>query len=160
MNKNFCMKINFFHRLGPTNGFTLMETLVAMMLLAISLVVILQLFSGGLKSGKIADDYARAVFHARDKMEEFLLIDDFEEGTFEGTFDENYGWRVNIRLVETEDEDEDEDEDEAEDEDEEKNSLVDLYHVDFLGFWPVGGQEKNFQISTLQIAKKKPDDAG
>jgi len=150
MNKNFCMKINFFHRLGPTNGFTLMETLVAMMLLAISLVVILQLFSGGLKSGKIADDYARAVFHARDKMEEFLLIDDFEEGTFEGTFDENYSWRVDIKLVETEDEDEDE----------EKNSLVDLYHVDVLVFWLVGGQEKNFQISTLQIAKKKPDDAG
>jgi general secretion pathway protein I len=152
MNKNFWMKINFFHRIGTSNGFTLMESLVAMMLLAISLVVILQLFSGGLKSGKIADDYARAVFHARDKMEEFLLIDDFEEGTFEGTFDENYGWRVDIKLVETEDEDEDEDE--------EKNSLVDLYHVDVLVFWPVGGQEKNFQISTLQIAKKKPDDAG
>ena len=150
MNKNFCMKIKFFHRIGPTNGFTLMETLVAMMLLAISLVVILQLFSGGLKSGKIADDYARAVFHARDKMEEFLLIDDFEEGTFEGTFDENYRWRVDIKLVETEDEDEDE----------EKNSLVDLYHVDVLVFWPVGGQEKKFQISTLQIAKKKPDDGG
>ena len=127
-----------------------METLVAMMLLAISLVVILQLFSGGLKAGKIADDYTRAVFHARDKMEEFLLIDDFEEGTFEGTFDENYGWRVDIKLVDTEDEDEDE----------EKNSLVDLYHVDVLVFWPVGGQEKKFQISTLQIAKKKPDDAG
>jgi general secretion pathway protein I len=70
-----------------------METLVAMMLLAISLVVILQLFSGGLKSGKMADDYTRAVFHAREKMEEHLLIEDFEEGTFEGTFDDNYRWQ-------------------------------------------------------------------
>ena len=34
-------------------GFTLIETLVAISILAISLVVILQLFSGGLKSSTI-----------------------------------------------------------------------------------------------------------
>ncbi len=151
MNRRFCTEINCMRRFGPTGGFTLMETLVAMMLLAISLVVILQLFSGGLKAGKIADDYTRAVFHARDKMEEFLLIDDFEEGTFEGTFDENYRWRVEIKLLEPE---------EDGDEDEKEISLVDLFQVDVVILWPVGGREKMFQISTLKIAEKKPEDTG
>lgn len=126
-----------------------METLVAMMLLAISLVVILQLFSGGLKSGKMADDYTRAVFYAREKMEEYILMDDFQEGSFEGTFDENYRWLVDIKLVEAEDGDEKEDENEKE------ISLVDLFHVDVSVFWPVGGREKKYQINTLKISEKK-----
>jgi general secretion pathway protein I len=154
MNKTFCRNTFFLHRLRPTGGFTLMETLVAMMLLAISLVVILQLFSGGLKSGKMADDYTRAVFYAREKMEEYLLMDDFQEGSFEGTFDENYRWLVDIKLVEPEDGDEKEDENEKE------ISLVDLFHVDVSVFWPVGGREKKFQINTLKISEKKQDDAG
>lgn len=133
-----------------------METLVAMMLLAISLVVILQLFSGGLKSGKMADDYTRAVFYAREKMEEYILMDDFQEGSFEGTFDENYRWLVDIKLVEAEDEDEDQDQDENENE----ISLVDLFHVDVSVFWQVGGREKKYQINTLKISGKKQDDAG
>jgi general secretion pathway protein I len=134
------------HRLKSCHGFTLMETLVAMMLLAISLVVILQLFSGGLKSGKMADDYTRAVFHAREKMEEHLLIEDFEEGTFEGTFDDNYRWQVDIKFVQPEDEDEDE------------NLLVDLVYLDVSVFWSVGGKEKKFQINTLKVTEKKPDE--
>jgi general secretion pathway protein I len=142
--------INFLHLRKPTAGFTLMETLVAMMLLSISLVVILQLFSGGLKSGKMAEDYTRAVFHAREKMEEYLLIDDFEEGTFEGSFGDNYRWQVDIKFVEPEDSDEDE----------EEILMVDFYHVDVSVFWPVGGSEKSFRISTLKITEKKPDDAG
>jgi general secretion pathway protein I len=150
MNKSFCKRIIFLNHYRSPCGFTLIETLVAMMLLSISLVVILQLFSGGLKSGKMAEDYTRSVFHAREKMEEYLLIDDFQEGTFEGTFDDNYGWRVDIKLVEPEDEDVDEDEREI--------SMVDFYQIDVLVFWPVGGREKNFRISTLKVAEKKPDD--
>jgi general secretion pathway protein I len=150
MNKRICKSIKNFNLRRLSKGFTLIETLVAMMLLSISLVVILQLFSGGLRSGKMADDYTRAIFYAREKMEEYLLADDFQEGIFEGTFDENYRWLVDIKLVRPEDEDEDADE--------EKPSMVDLFNVDVQVFWPVGGREKNFQISTLKITEKKRDD--
>jgi general secretion pathway protein I len=143
MNKNIYRRILTFCPRGSSDGFTLMETLVAMMLLAISLVVILQLFSGGLKSGKMADDYTRAIFHAREKMEEYLLTDDFQEGTFEGTFDDKYRWQVDIKFLEPKDE--------------EETLLIDLFHIDVLVFWPSGGQEKKFQISTLKITEKRPD---
>jgi general secretion pathway protein I len=146
MIKTFCRRIIFFYSRSSSGGFTLIETLVAMMMLAISLVVILQLFSGGLKSGKFADDYTRAIFHAREKTEEYLLLNNFQEGTFEGTFDEVYRWQVDIKLVEPEDE--------------EEILLVDLFHIDVFVFWPVGGQEKKFQVSTLKITEKKPDDTG
>jgi general secretion pathway protein I len=148
MNKRICKSLKNFHLRRPSKGFTLIETLVAMMLLAISLVVIFQLFSGGLRSGKMSDDYTRAIFYAREKMEEYLLADDFQEGIFEGTFDENYRWLADIKLVKSEDENEDE----------EKPSLIDLFNVDVQVFWPVGGREKKFQISTLKITEKKTDD--
>ena len=123
-----------------------METLVAMMLLSISLVVILQLFSGGLKSGKLADDYTRAVFFAREKMEEFLLTTELEEGSFEGRFDDEYGWRVEVSLVEEEDYDE-----------AAKPPPVDLYNVSVSVIWLSGEREKSYRINTLQIAGKKDE---
>ena len=137
-----------FSPLARSPGFTLIETLVAMMLMAISLVIILQLFSGGLNSGKIAEDYTRAVFYAREKMEEHLLSDDFQEGVFEGSIDDNYRWRVDITFSGSGDEGEDEDE----------ISLVDLFVVEASVFWSVGERERAFQISTLKIAEKRYED--
>ena len=88
------------------SGFTLIETLVAMMILAISLVVILQLFSGGLKASRLSDDYTRAVFHAREKMEEILILDELIDGELEGEFEDAYKWKVEIFLHEPSEEEE------------------------------------------------------
>ena len=126
-------------------GFTLMETLVAMMLLSISLVVVLQLFSGGLKSGKLADDYTRAVFFAREKMEDFLLKTNLEEGSYEGKFDDVYGWKVEVTLVE----------EEEKLGETAKPPPVDLYNVSVSVVWMSGEREKSYRIDTLQIAEKK-----
>jgi prepilin-type N-terminal cleavage/methylation domain-containing protein len=51
------------------SGFTLIEVLVAMVVLSVSLVSIFQLFSGGLNARRRAEEVARATFHAREKME-------------------------------------------------------------------------------------------
>ena len=69
--------ILYCHGVKPVisqKGFTLIETLVAVMILAISLVVVMQLFSGGLKSNKVSNDYLYGIFHAREKMEELLEL--------------------------------------------------------------------------------------
>ena len=134
-------------RKAGRGGFTLMETLVAMMLLSISMVVVLQLFSGGLKSGKLADDYTRAVFFAREKMEEFLLKTEFEEGSYEGEFDDVYGWKVEVVLVE----------EEEELGETAKPPPVDLYNVSVSVVWMSGEREKSYRIDTLQIAEKKDE---
>lgn len=80
-------------------GFTLLEVLVATMVLSISVVVVLQLFSAGLDQARRARDYTRAVFHARAKMEEVLL--DLPSGAVpaQGDFGDGYQWAWEI-LVE------------------------------------------------------------
>jgi general secretion pathway protein I len=81
------------------DGYTLFETLVAMMVLAISITVILQLFSGGLKAAKISNDYSKAVLFAQEKMEETLLLPVLSEGIIEGEHSNSYIWQVEIIML-------------------------------------------------------------
>ncbi len=127
-------------RFNKTGGFALIEILVAVSVLAISLVVILQLFSGGLKARKLSEQYTRGVFHAREKMAEILLDPDLSEGETEGQFEDDYQWQAVITLVVSE-------------EDEQKLP-VDLLNVALKVTWRDGEKEKTFFIDTLKVAEK------
>jgi general secretion pathway protein I len=50
-------------------GFTLVEVVVAMAILGISLVVVIELFSGGLRLGRASEEYTVAAQLARQKIE-------------------------------------------------------------------------------------------
>ncbi len=77
-------------------GFTLIEVLVSMMVMAISLSVIMNLFSGGLRSKKRADDYVTAIDFANHKIQETLLERTIEPGIQEGSFENGYYWKMEI----------------------------------------------------------------
>jgi len=76
-------------------GFSLLEILVAFVILALTLSVIMQIFSGGLRNAGFADDYSRAVLLAESKLAE--LGAQPAEGETEGVFGEKYRWRSVIR---------------------------------------------------------------
>ncbi len=123
------------------DGFTLIETLVAMAILSISLVVILQLFSGGLKSSRLSDNYTRAIFHAREKMEEILLDDNFTDMAMEGEFSDGFEWKAQTFRFEP-------------DQEEETKLPVDIFSIKVNVSWHEGRQEKHFEISTLKTGEK------
>ena len=123
-------------------GFALIEILVAVSVLAISLVVIFQLFSGGLKSRQLSEQYARGVFHAREKMAEILLIPELSEGEIQGEFEDAYEWQAVITRVVSE-------------EDEEKNLPVNLMSIWIRINWREGEKEKSFVIGTLKAVEKE-----
>ncbi|MDH3359024.1 MAG: prepilin-type N-terminal cleavage/methylation domain-containing protein, partial [Desulfobacteraceae bacterium] len=83
------------HAFGQ-NGFTLLETLVAMMILSIALVIIFQQFSEALNVGHISESYTRAVWHTREKMDELLLSGMLSEEIQEGDFGDGYRWHYRI----------------------------------------------------------------
>ena len=125
-------------------GFTLIETLVATMILAIGVVTILQLFSGGLRSVAISDSYTRAIFHAREKMNEILLADSLAEGTVEGIFDDGYQWRADINKIE----------------DDTENVVVPVVQFSvFLSVeWSQGIRKKAYELNSITIAKLIEDE--
>ena len=128
------------------NGFTLIETLVATMILAIGVVTILQLFSGGLRSGKTSDDYCRAIFNAKSKMNEMLLVDELTEDGLGGVFEDGYEWNAVISKV-------DKKKDEGKQE-EKKTDYVQRYKIKLTVSWVEGNRKKEFVLDTVQLANE------
>ena len=126
-------------RITRETGFTLMETLVAMMVLVICMTVIMQLFSGALKAGKLSEDHMQAVYYAKEKTEEILLADQLAEDVIKGSFDETYHFQVVI--------------DHLEPEDDAPEPVVDLFRITVMVTWFDGSKEKRYEISTLKIAE-------
>ena len=67
-------------------GFTLIEVIVAITILSVSLVMVMQLFSAGLKASRASCDYTRAVIYAKDIMEELSGSPEQNSGEFEDGF--------------------------------------------------------------------------
>ncbi len=79
-------------------GFTLLEILIAMALLAISITVLVELFSANLRNIATSQNYVPAVVAAEAKMSEMMTADVFEENTTNIKTDE--GYRIEVAVSE------------------------------------------------------------
>jgi len=136
--------ILYCHGVKPVisqKGFSLIETLVAVMVLSISLVVVMQLFSGGLKSNKISNDYLYGIFHAREKMEELLLTDELLPGSLNGDFGDGYQWQAVIDFV-------------GEEDDVAEKLPVSTMSIRLDVRWMNGNREKHYLLSTTALTDR------
>lgn len=84
---------------GIPRGFTLIEVVVALAILGVGLIVIIELFSGGLRLGKVAEEYTQAISYARLKMEDLAAGQQLVEGMEEGEFDKKYRYQIEVKKV-------------------------------------------------------------
>lgn len=82
-----------------TKGFTLIEVVVAIAILGIALAVIFELFSGGLRLGRVSKEYVLAMNYASLKMEELTTKEEVREGTEEGEFNKDYRWQTFVKKL-------------------------------------------------------------
>ena len=87
------------HPRSAQRGFTLVEVLVALIVLSTAVVAALQLFGGGLRLARAATDHQEATLLASEKLSE-LALDDLEEGTTEGT-EGAYRWSRRVAFDDT-----------------------------------------------------------
>jgi len=78
-------------------GYSLIEVLVAMTILAMSLTVLMRIFATGLQNLAVSADYARAVIVAETQLLAAGLDAELLQGESEGLIDERYYW---LRTVE------------------------------------------------------------
>ncbi|MEN8265157.1 MAG: type II secretion system protein [Nitrospirota bacterium] len=129
--KNICSRVN------SQNGFTLIEVVVAMIIVSVSLVMVMQLFSSGLKSSRTTCDYTTAVIHARDKMEEFLL--DPVSGS--GEFEDGFSWSSEIEAYK-----------------EPEESLINLMKLKIIVMWPDGAQgQRSIELVSLKAVSEEEE---
>jgi general secretion pathway protein I len=132
-------------RLKRNPGFTLIEVVVAMAILGVALVVIIELFSGGLRAGRISEEYTQAVNYAHQKMEEMIFADTIEEGSKEGEFDKDFRWKIevskmDILVMEV------------------NSSLkppADMYQIKLDVLWKTGARERSTSLEFYKTTKTK-----
>ena len=82
-------------------GFSLLEILVAFTLLAIVMAVLMQIFSRGVNNADLADRYARAAMLAESRLAAVGVEEPLAEGDFSGEFDDDFAWKLSVRLYAT-----------------------------------------------------------
>lgn len=120
-------------------GFTLLEILVALVLLATAVSIILQLFSANLRSLAISEEYVTAAAIADVKLREISDNDDLEPGTLSEIIQDTY--RADIAITETL---------------QARTEQIPfrLLEVSLTLRWVVGGKERAFSLQTLKAVAK------
>lgn len=124
-------------------GFTLIEVVVAMAILGVGLIVIIELFSGGLRLGRVSEEYSKAVNLARMKMEEVCLKEYLEEGNEAGEFDKDFRWQVAVKRMDIL----------PVGKPPEFRPPVELYQVKVDILWKSGSKERNAGVETYKTVQ-------
>lgn len=123
-------------------GFSLLEILVAFSILAISLGILLKIFSSGVNTAIIAEEYVEATqiaesLMAKTGVEEVLTVSE----TF-GTEREKYYWRVNVENIPHSETDEE--------------STIELMAVQVMVEWGDDGKKNRVvELNTVKIGQQK-----
>jgi general secretion pathway protein I len=133
---------------GGRSGFTLIEVVVAMAILGISLVLVIELFSGGLRLGRASEEYTQASHYAQVKLEEIALTRQIEEGSDEGQFDSAYRWQMEVKKVEILHLESGTD----------YTPPADFFQIRLRIIWKSGRQEKTATIETFKTVKPETDE--
>ena len=84
---------------SSNRGMTLIEVLVAFVVLSITMAVILQIFSGGMRNARVSGSYSRAVFLAESRLAAAGVERPLLPGESSGQVGGNLTWRVSVSPI-------------------------------------------------------------
>ncbi|WP_052700409.1 type IV pilus modification PilV family protein [Methylocucumis oryzae] len=126
-------------------GFSLLEILIAFAILAISLTILLKIFSAGTNTAIVAEEYTTAVQIAESLMTQVGVATRIQPGETSGDENERYHWRILItpylpdpNLVDI------------------KQLKLLMYQVVVTVSWSDGGDgERQLELSTLKLGTEE-----
>jgi general secretion pathway protein I len=77
-------------------GFSLLEVIAAIMLLAIAFGALMEVAGGSIRLSKDAADHSQAALWARTLLDTRFAIDPVKPGVTEGRFDDHYHWKLDV----------------------------------------------------------------
>ncbi len=124
-------------------AYTLIEVLVAMMILALSLTVIFRIFGGGLNKIAIASDYSRAVMVAESVLAAAGNTESLQPGESSGSLFEKYQW---VRTISSYQEDGEPSYDDL---------PLSVFRVSVVVEWPGTSGNRSLDLSTLKLEARR-----
>jgi general secretion pathway protein I len=125
-------------------GFSLLEILIAFSILAFSLGILLNIFSGGLRRTLVAEEYQQAITIAQSILSKVGIEEELQEGEKQGEIQEKYLWTQNIQAFEDEELDP------------ETMSII-PYQVTVTVEWQAGTNNRQVELITLKLSGKSDE---
>jgi general secretion pathway protein I len=117
---------------GRATGFTLIEVLLAIVILTTGLVLVFEGFSVGLRAASIADKETTATLVAQRLIADLETQEALSVGTEEGEYEEDYpGYRWRLEIQESAD------------------GISGLYEVQMTVTWTQGDREREITVTRL-----------
>jgi len=123
----------------PSNdGFSLLEVIVALAIMAMGFVTVLQLFSGSIRSVSLSEQYLKGTTLAHSKLGE-LEVNNYSVTEFEGTFpdEKNYRWQLQVSPHTSSLNS--------------KENNIQLSEVTLNVLWEEAGKTRDIEISTVKV---------
>jgi general secretion pathway protein I len=123
-------------------GMTLIEVLVAFIVLSLTMAVIMQIFSGGMRNARLAESYSRAVFLAESRLSAVGIERPLAPGEDSGQVGANLRWSVAVVP--------DDDNSGAD----QLLLAVRLYRIRVRVGWSEDGRERQVEILSLRVGPR------
>lgn len=133
------------HALSPEAGFTLLEVMVALAILALGIVTVLELFAGSLRLGTKASRYTQAAIYAQNEMDRLFAQPTLEEGEESGELPDGYAWRARVQEIHP-----DETQTRFDSRQQNPTDLFHLHTIEVEVSWQEGGAEHTFTLRSLR----------
>lgn len=131
-----------FRSASRQRGFSLLEVIAAIAVLAIAFAALMQVAGSSLSLTARANERTQAALRARTLLDGAFVMEPVREGGSEGRFDDTYRWRMNVSRYQPPDE----------------KPVTDgaiaagMYRLDLDVIWGQGGDERHARFSTLRLA--------
>lgn len=126
-----------------SRGYTLIEVLVAFMILAMALTVLLRIFSGGLRNLSVSSDYAHAILVAEAQLAGAGITAALVPGETHGYAGEKFRWTRIVRsYIPAEGYTAD-------------SMPLPAYHVTVIVQWPHAGGTRQVDIGSVRLGKAR-----
>lgn len=137
-------------------GFTLLEIMIALSILAVGLVAVLELFAGSLRLTGKASHRTQAVIHAQNVMDGFFAPDFLEDGEDSGELPDGFFWRARVQEIFP-----DETEEEAAERENDAlgggSSLLHIKEITVSIGWEEGENHRSFELRSMRIMYEDTD---
>ncbi len=120
------------------DGFSLLEVIVALAIMAMGFITVLQLFSGSIRSVSLSEQYLKGTTLAHSKLGE-LEVNNYSVTEYEGIFpdEKNYRWQLQVSPHTSPLNS--------------KENNIQLSEVTLNVLWEDAGKTRDVEISTLKV---------
>jgi general secretion pathway protein I len=84
------------HVRHPARGFSLLEVIAAIMLLAIAFGALMEVAGGSIRLTQKSSDYTQAALWARSALDSRFVLEPLQPGVTQGKFDNRFRWRLQV----------------------------------------------------------------